>query len=328
MKVVCLALLALVPFIGSAHTQSALAQDAGWKPTRNTEIVVGNGAGGEIDRIARAVQRAAQVEHLTDANISVVNKPGTGQMIAVAYMNAHAGDGHYISILNRSWIAVQASKNTRAYQDVTPIEKAFSAYQIFAVNPDSPIKNPKDIIAKLKQDVSSVSFTFVARGGSEHASAVKLAELAGADPKKLKIVIFDNASKAALAVAGGHVDVYISSVGTAMPLIQGGKMRAIGIGAPERLKGPMASVPTLREQGVDLLSQQAYFFCGPKGMTKAQVAFWQDLLAKALQSDDVQKEALNESWVTDLQGSDQLGPWLAQTYDEVKAAQVAAGYEN
>jgi putative tricarboxylic transport membrane protein len=105
-------------------------------------------------------------------------------------------------------------------------------------------------------------------------------------------------------------------------------MRAIGIGAPERLKGPMAEVPTLREQGVDLLSQQAYFFCGPKGMTKEQVAFWQDLLTKALRSDDVQKEALNESWVTDLQGPDQLGPWLARTYDELKAAQVAAGYEN
>jgi putative tricarboxylic transport membrane protein len=323
MKRVLVALLGLTAMIGAAS-----AQDAGWKPTRNVEIVIGNGAGGELDRIARAIQRAAQVDHLSSANINVINKPGTGQMVGVAYMNDHPGDAHYFAILNKSWLATMASRNTPAYTDVTPIAGLYSANSIFAVNAASPIKNAKDLLDRMGQNIDSVSFAFVARGGVEQASIVHLAMLAKADPKKLKILIFDNASKAALAVAGGHVDVYISSVGSALPLIQAGKLRAIGVAGPHRLSGDMASVPTFREQGVDIISQQAYFVVGPKGLTPAQVSYWENVLNKAVQTQGVQTEAKRESWVADFIDHSRMPAWLVQNYNELRSAQLAAGYAN
>jgi putative tricarboxylic transport membrane protein len=314
--------IALCAFLGLCAT--ARAEDA-WKPERRVEFVVGNGAGGEIDRIARAVQHAAQVDHLSDANINVVNKPGTGQMVGVAYMNDHPGDPQFLSVVNMSWLAVQASRNTPDYTKVTPIAKLYSANSVFAVNADSPIHSAKDILDRMAKDVESVSFTFVARGGVEQAAIVRMAQQVKADPKKLKIVIFDNASKAALAVAGGHVDVYISSVGTALPLIQGGKLRAIAVAGPQRLPGPLAAVPTLIEQGINALSQQAYFVIAPKGLTAAQVAYWENVMVKATATKTVTDEANNEAWSLDIVKHQDMQAWMAKNYNDLRATQQAAG---
>src|SRR6185437_6677843 len=72
-------LLAALSGAGAARAQSAAAA---WKPTGNVEFVVGAGAGGENDRIARAIQRVLTKEHLVDT-MTVLNRPGAGQIIAM-----------------------------------------------------------------------------------------------------------------------------------------------------------------------------------------------------------------------------------------------------
>jgi putative tricarboxylic transport membrane protein len=323
MKIAAMVTLLLCCAIGMTH-----ADGSDWQPKRRVELVVGNGAGGELDRIARALQRAVQVHDLSRASLIVVNRPGAGQMIGVAYLNDHPGDPQYLAVLNKSWLAVTASHDTPNYLDVTPVAVLYSANSLFAVNADSPIKNGTDLLNQMRKDITSVSFAFVARGGVEHAAIIHLAQMAGADPKKLKIVIFDEAGQAALAVAGGHVDVYISSIGTALPLIEAGKLRAIGIAGPQRLPGALSTIPTFREQGIDILSQQAYFVVGPKGLTPPEVAYWQSVLSAAVKTSEVKSEATAESWLPDFMPAKDMRAWLAQNYQTILSAQHAVGYSN
>src|SRR5512140_1786663 len=68
-----------------------LAQD--WKPSRNTEFVVGAGSGGGNDRTARVIQKILQERALIPTPMVVVNRPGAGGVIAQDYLNTHQGDG-------------------------------------------------------------------------------------------------------------------------------------------------------------------------------------------------------------------------------------------
>src|SRR5277367_4925456 len=91
MQIARAAVLALPIFalLGSnAHAQPALAA---WHPVGNVEFFVGAGAGGENDRIARAIQRVLTKEHLVDS-MSVLNKPGAAQIIAINYLAGKKGD--------------------------------------------------------------------------------------------------------------------------------------------------------------------------------------------------------------------------------------------
>src|SRR5580693_10131643 len=92
--------VAFLAFIGAAQAQQPAAS---WKPTGNVEFVVGAGPGGENDRIARAIQRVLTKQHLVDS-MSVVNKPGAGQIIAMNYLAGKKGDPNEIGLVSGSFI--------------------------------------------------------------------------------------------------------------------------------------------------------------------------------------------------------------------------------
>src|SRR5256885_10743301 len=103
---------AIVVLVGAAA--GAQAQKAGdsWAPEGNVEFVVGAGAGGENDRIARAIQHALGNEHLIDS-MTVLNRPGAAQTIAMQYLAAKKGDGNVIGLASGSFInAIARSGST------------------------------------------------------------------------------------------------------------------------------------------------------------------------------------------------------------------------
>ncbi|MGH6630752.1 MAG: Bug family tripartite tricarboxylate transporter substrate binding protein, partial [Burkholderiales bacterium] len=245
------ALLALWIAAGFAH-----GQQPDWKPDKNVEFVVGAAAGGANDRIGRAIQNALQVNRLIPGSMSVVNKAGGGQTIAMAYLNSHAGNPHFLALASSSWLTTLAGgRGEVTHRDVTPIARLFTEYQVYYVKADSPIRNMTDVRDRLKKDPASVSFGFsVAPGNPLHISIADVAYAAGQDPKKVKAVVFDSGAMAAAQVAGGHLDIGLSSPGSPRSLVDGGKLRYIGVAGPQRIPGPLAEVPTLREQGLDVIT--------------------------------------------------------------------------
>lgn len=285
---------------------TALAQTPGteWKPARNVDIVVASGAGGSSDRTARVVQRLLQANPAFPS-ISVTNRPGGGGIVAWTFMTQHPGDAHYIATFSSTMLTnhILGTSQLR-YQDFTPLSVLLREYVLVSVRAESPIASGKDLIERLKKDATSVSFAFAtARGNHNHVIIGMILKAAGADPKKARVVIFGSGGEATTAMLGGHIDVCVCSPAGSIAHMQAGKTRAIGLSAPQRQKGALAAVPTLREQGIDAVFFSWRGFIGARGLSAAQVAFWDQAFGRAIQSDEWKQDLEKNAWAEDFMAS-------------------------
>ena len=166
------------------------AADA-WKPRKAVEIVVGAQAGGANDRMGRVLQKILTDTNALPVPAVVVNKPGQGQALSVAYLNTHAGDPHYLVILGSSWVTTSiTSGSASTHRDLTPIVKMVDTDLVLYVNAGSPLRNTKDMVDGLAKNVAAYSFGFsTSAGNASHIALAELARIAGADPRKLKLVV-------------------------------------------------------------------------------------------------------------------------------------------
>ena len=156
-----------------SHAQQA------WRPEGNVEFVVGAGAGGENDRIARAIQRALAKEHLVDS-MTVINRPGAAQTIAINYLASKKGDANIIGLASGSFINAIARNGSTLHKQFTPLMKLFDAYQAYFTATNSPIKSMVDVRDRLKADPSGVTFAFpVGLGSPLHVSVVNVGKAVG-----------------------------------------------------------------------------------------------------------------------------------------------------
>ncbi len=305
-----LTLFALFPALG--HAQA-------WKPEKPVELIVGAAPAGANDRIGRSLQRMLQDMKFANT-VNVVNKPGGGQTVAFAYHATHPGNPYYLGLASSSWLTtIAAGRGTVGPKELTPIVKMLDEYQVYFVRAESPIKTARDIVEQLKKDPTSLSFGFsTAAGNPLHISIGMLAKQAGADPTKVKAVVFNTGTYTALQVAGGHLDVGVQSPGSAKALADAGKVRIIAIGAPKRFPGALASVPTLREQGINVDANVFYTMFGPKGLTPAQTAYWDQAITKALQSDAPKKDFDVNYWTIDVIGHKELPAFLERELENYR----------
>ncbi len=314
-----LSILALIPVF-------ACAQSPAWKPDKAVELIIGAAPGGANDRIGRSLQRLLQDGKVTTP-INVLNKPGGGQSVAFAYLNTHPGNPHFLGLASSSWLTtVAASRGTVTPRDLSPVIKLLDEYQMYFVRADSSIKSARDIVERLRKDSASVTFGIsTAAGNPIHISIAEIARLAGADPTKLKVVVFNSGTDTAIQVAGGHLDIGVQSPGSALQLTQSGKLRFLGVAGPRRHGGVLANIPTMREQGVDVTANVFYTIFGPKGLDAAQLAFWDDALASVMKSDSVKKDLDINFWTVDTVGHRELPAWLDKEMDGYRRALTALG---
>jgi putative tricarboxylic transport membrane protein len=305
-------MLALVAAAPACFAQSA------WKPTRNVEIVVGVGPGGGIDRTARVVQKILQDARLIGVTATVVNKPGGGSTIAQAYLNQHAGDAHYLEIAATS-IHI-TGKSQHGHRDFTPIAMLYDEYLGFLVRQDSPLKTGKDLLAALGRNPEALPVGIAtAAGNTNHIAAGLAAKTAGADVRKLRVVVFGSGGESMTALLGGHVGLVVTPSANAIPHVQSGKMRVLAIAAPARLEGALAAVPTWKEQGADIVVANWRPVVGPKALSAAQVAFWEEAFARLTRNDEWVSDVARSGGVNHYMNSRDLAAYFDAQYAQFRA---------
>ena len=274
------------------------AHAASWTPTRPVEIVIPTAPGGGVDRTARTLQRILQDQNILKVSVTAVNRPGGGGAISLAYLNRHAADAHVISVNTPNIIANDLNgRSTTRYTEVTPLATLFSEYTVIAVRADSEVRTGRDFAERLRKDPGSLSVsTPTTLGSINHMSFALVAKAAGADVKKLKPVILGSGGEGATAVLGGHVDAHAGTPSSVLRLVEAGKLRVIGVLAPKRLTGFYASTPTWTEQGYPAVMDTWRGIIGPQKMTPEQIAFWEDALEKAVQTDTWKQELARNTW--------------------------------
>ena len=307
----------------------ALAQTppGGWKPSKPVELVVSAASGGANDRLARAIQRIVQEGQLASVPVNVVSKPGGGGSIAIVYVNTHAGDAHHITLASSAWMStVAGGRSVVSHRDVTPIAKLLDEPIVYFVRADSSLKSARELSERLKKSPGSLAFGLsVAAGNPLHLSVVNIMRQAGGDPAQLKVVVFNSGSETGVQVAGGHVDIGVSSPGSAFPLTQSGKLRLLTVASAQRLAGPLSDLPTLREQGIDVVATAFYVMLAPKATPPVQVAFWEDVFAKVVRHEEFKKDLAANYWSADFMGSRDATDFMEQTYQSFRRALLEIG---
>ena len=310
-----------------AGAAATCAAQGAWSPQRNVEIVVGSAPGGSNDKTARQVERILVEKKLIASPITVVNKPGGGSTLAFNYVNQHPGDAHYLMVGTTALLSNHIVGNSKfSYRDFTPIASLFNDYVVFVVNAESPIKTGKDLIARLKKDPKSVATGFATTLGSHnHIAAGLLAKSVGVNPKELKVVAYKGAAEALTNLLGGHIDLVTTAAGNAAPHVAAGRLRVVGVAGPKRFGGALANVPTWKEQGVDLVFGGWRSIMGPKGITPAQVAYWEGVLTKATKVPEWREDLEKNYWSDDFVTSAQFAKDLEKDYTEMRAVLVDLG---
>ncbi len=314
------ALLALPLVSATAAAQSA------WKPQKPIEIIVGTSAGGGQDRSARTVQRLIQDRNLLEVASTVVNNPGSGSALGYAYLNQHAGDAHFIMLSTTPLITNPITGLQKiTFHDLTPLAMLFDEYIVASVAAGSPLKTGKDILARLKADPTALSIGIPGVGGGGHLGFALAAKAAGVDVKKLKTVVFKSGGDSLAALLGGHIDVMTSTTSAPLPQHRAGTLRIVAVGARDRLAGDLASVPTWREQGANAEFSNWRGRVGPRGLTAAQVAYWERLLAAVVETPEFKSDLEKNSWVANFAPSAEMRKRLQEEHEELKALLTELG---
>jgi len=322
MKSAMLGTLAAILF---AAWSAGMALAAEFRPERPMEVIVGTPPGGPLDRTARLVAQLVEKRN-GGLPVAVMNKPGGGHAIAMAYLNQHAGDGHYVSMALTNLITNRiVGSNPVTYTDVTPLALLTSEYIGVSVRADSPIKDGKELIARLKENPEALTFAITNRASGNHIAAGRVLKAAGVELKRVKFVSFRGSAETTVAVLGGHVDVVMATPSSAWKHIEAGKMRMLAVSAPRRLAGNLAEIPTWTEIGIDTVSPNWRALVGPKGMSAAQVAWWDQTLAAIVKTPEWQDAVRKNRWEDEYLGSADTVKFMREEYRHLEALLTELG---
>jgi putative tricarboxylic transport membrane protein len=290
-----------------------------WKPERPVEIVAVNAPGGGGDRIARIMVKILQDRQLVPTPVSVVNRPGGGGSVAYNHVNQRPGDGHALVMGSRAILTNHIAGHGPSYTELTPVVNLFDEYISVTVKPISPIRSGKDLVTFMKRDPTALTFGIATSlGNPNHQGVAAAFKAAGLDMKKMKNVIFPSGGAATTAMMGGHIDVVPISVAFAASLLRNKHVRLIAVTAPRRLHGILADVPTWREQGYDAEVSTWRFLVGPKDMTAGQIAYWEGVFRRLVDTEEWKKELEDNFWASRFTGSAETRKFMARDNEQVK----------
>ena len=317
------AVIAIAYFFGASSAQAQTA----WRPERNIEIIIPTAAGGINDQVSRLIQKTLQDGKLVGVPVIAINKAGGNQLLAVAYLNQYVGNPHYLLYSAPTVFTNQLGGLTaQMYTDFMPLALLYVEHTVITVAAASPLKTMRDLIGRLKTDPTAFAFGVSSRGGPNHLALSQAVRTAGIDPAKLKVVVFKTNAESMTAMMGGHLQAVASSVSSSMSQVTAGNTRMLAIAAPQRMSGALAAVPTLREQGIDVggISNWRVVFAA-KGITPAQVNFWEEALAKTVVTADWKKLLDDNNLESQFMRSRDTAKYLESEYAATRAVMSDLG---
>jgi putative tricarboxylic transport membrane protein len=289
-----------------------------WAPERALAIVAGTPPGGGLDRTARGLANAIEVNGLVDLPVSVLNVGGDGGRKAWRHMQGLSGNGHVIGISSPNMAADYLMGVTKCDPDeFPPVAILYSEYIAFVTHRDGGIDTGAELLRRLAANAATIALS-TSLGNSNHVAVAKVIDHAGADTSAAKIRVFDTALDAVADVVAGRADVGAITAASAVPELQSGVLRAVGVSAPARLTGPYAVAPTWREQGIDCVVASWRGAAGPPGIGAAQIAFWQDVLSRVTRTPEWQADLARHFWTEMYLEGAALRDYLAREREEMR----------
>ncbi|MDM0037819.1 tripartite tricarboxylate transporter substrate binding protein [Variovorax sp. J22G21] len=281
-----LALFALAGLLVLGMSSNAGAADA--YPSKPIRIIVGYGAGGAVDLIARSVgQRMAST---LGQPVIVENKPGAGTNIAVKALITSPSDGYTLMLAANALAVNPALFQPAPYnleRDLTPVSLVGRVPVVAAVREGSEFKTLQQLVAAAKAKPGAISVATPGNGSTPHLAMELFQHTAGLS---LRHVPYKGGSQALTDVMGGHVDVVAVNALEAAPLAKAGTLRVLALMSPERA-AVLPGVPTVAESGYPGFEASVWYgFVAPAGLPQPIQAKLHEAVQKALESAEVRDQ--------------------------------------
>ena len=231
------------------------------------KILIPANPGGGWDQTGRTLGKVMNDAKLVSSD-QYDNKGSAGGTIGLAqFVNSAKGDPGQLMIGGQAMVAaVELNNSAVKVQQATPLARLVAEYSVIVVPANSPYKTMADVIKDFKANPGAVSFGAGSAGSTEHLLLGLIAKAVGVDPRKMNYIAFKGGGEAVPAVIGGHVKVGASGLGEFAEHIKSGKMRALAVSSPAAMEG----IPSLKEQGIDVVFGNWRGIWGAPGITPQQ----------------------------------------------------------
>jgi putative tricarboxylic transport membrane protein len=294
------------------------------RASANLKMMIPANPGGGWDGTGRALGKALQ-EAGVASSVTYENKGGAAGAIGLAqFYNASKGDPNALMVMGAVMLGgIITGKPPVSISQVTPVARLTSEYNVFVLPANSPFKTMGEVIDQLKKDPASVKWGGGSRGSTEHIAAAMIAREAGVDAAKINYVPFRGGGEATAAILGGNVTIGGSGYSEFQQYIEAGKMRAVAVTSDARLKG--INVPTLREQGVNVVLGNWRGVYGAAGITEAQRKALVDMVVKATKTKSWAESLEKNGWTPALLTGKEFEDFVDRDFASLRATMVKAG---
>ncbi|HEY0858178.1 MAG TPA: tripartite tricarboxylate transporter substrate-binding protein [Albitalea sp.] len=289
----------------------------------NLKMMIPANPGGGWDGTGRALGKALQEAGVP--SVTFENKGGAAGAIGLAqFVNASKGDPNALLVMGAVMLGgIITGKPPVSITQATPIARITSEYNVFVLPEQSPLKTMRDVVEQMKKDPGSVKWGGGSRGSTEHIAAAMIAREVGVDAAKINYVPFRGGGEAVAAILGGNVTVGGSGYSEFQQYIESGKMRAIAVTSPTRLKG--VNVPTLKEQGINVEIGNWRGVYGAPGITAEQRKALTDLVLKALKTKSWAEALEKNNWTPAVMIGKEFDDFVDREFASLRATMVKAG---
>jgi len=226
-------------------------------PSRPVRIVVPATAGDGSDVLARTI--AKSLTESMGQPFVIDNKPGAGGSLAADAVAKATPDGYTIFLANGSTHGPTPSLYPNlpydSVRDFAPITMISSAANVLVVGAGVRASTVAEFIALAKKQPGKMTLASAGNGSISHLSAELLKSMAGID---VLHVPYKGASPALVDIASGQVDGMVINIPTVLPLLQGGKLKILGV-TSLKPAASLPNVPTLDASGVPGYETTAWF---------------------------------------------------------------------
>ena len=246
--------------MAAALLPSAALAQAAW-PAQPIRLIVPFAPGGTTDLIARLV--AAPLQERLGQPIIIENRPGAGASVGSLMAAQAAPDGYTLVLSNIASHGISPSLHANIRYDAV---RDFSHIALLTLNPSVFVANPRSGIASMadfarihRDSPGGLDMASSGAGSSNHLLIVRMGQMLG---REITHIPFRGAGPAMTAVIGGQVPLMSDSLPSAAAHIRQGSVRAVAMSSAARHPS-FPDVPTLREQGYDLVTSSWFGLSGP-----------------------------------------------------------------
>jgi tripartite-type tricarboxylate transporter receptor subunit TctC len=263
-------------------------------PVKPIRLVVPFAPGASNDTLSRAT--GDSMSPILGQPILIDNRPGAGGMIGAEHAVRSAPDGYTILNVQASFAtnaAIRAKMPYDVHTDFAYIGMMTESPMIIVVHPSMPVKTMKELVTLARKRPGDLNYGSSGTGGSNHLATELFARTANI---KITHIPYKGIAPALTDLVGGHVQMVVTALPSALVQIKAGRLKALGVAAEKR--SPFApEIPTVKEGGVPYVSGLWWGLAAPGKTPPEVISRLSEALLKAMQTPQLKQRYATEGGV-------------------------------